>query len=345
MKKLTLILSIVLLAGCTKSIDIDGKKILIKPGSKYRQDDNQYYFYPNKNAVYSIFGLNAKLDSEFEHSINNAGIITKGKLAEEFIGKNSKAEFTVPSGTEFEYREKHKDYDFLINDNTGKIKNEIIEYDISEYLVINDKLNFAAKVKERVEFYKDGEIIIFLKNDITPWNDNKDFDYYYFSKEYRDKLEYDILTNINTVSINKFQTWLEPKGGPGMHNFAGQSYELVIDTKKVDLKVNKLVDDSLVKKCFRYIRVGRPDISSYGDILEIPLDISQFDKKRVGLLELIIPLNEVDNIEEIIRNKEKLHLVFRMGLFNDFDVKGFGIVYFSYNIQQRSELLNRYKDS
>ncbi|MCP4179953.1 MAG: hypothetical protein GY756_19505 [bacterium] len=342
MKKTIMIICLLQFIGCANSIKINEIEYILKEGTDYHVLDNNTYLFPSLNNKSTIFNQPVTLDSDYEHVINSEGQIIDGKLGDIFEGSNNQASFIIPIGTVFKFREEFNEYVFELNADVGSIKCEYIEYNINQYINIDSKLNFHSNVKDDVEFYKDNKKIIFLRNDSTPWLIDEEFDYDYFSEDYRNEIEADILKNINMVQISDLEKWFESPDRPGLHNFRGKSYEVEIDTTETKVELEEITNEKIFDDCFRNIRMNRPYKDTYENILSIPLKIKHFDKMKSGILELIVPVNEVNNIQRIINENKKLHIVLRLGIFSDFSVTGSGILYFSYDIEQKNLLLRNY---
>ena len=275
--------------------------------------------------------------------MDKLGRIVSGKLANKFEGQNTKASFIIPSETEFSYDVNNDDYMFKLDDSIGSVKTTDIEYNINWFLRINKDHSFVANVKDFVSFKKNNQSIIFIRNDSPVWINNEQFDYNFYSKRYRDKIEYDILAQKNLITIQDLEIQFEPHVGPGMQQYRGTTFYLTINTKQTKISLEKIIDTNDIIRCFNVMKVGRPYISSYEYKLIIPLSINQFGEYKEGKIELIVPVDEVNNIEKIIKEERNLYLLFRMGIFSDFNLFGYGITYFSYDDLQVETLFNDFK--
>ena len=289
----------------------------------------------------NLFDLPAVIDLTKSNEFFEDGNFSRGKLFQSFELKNTKAKVIIPKGIEVEYDKEIDSYVFLLNDFLVEVISESVSYKVHGFLLFDKNHGFYGRVGEDTYFEHNGQNIIFLINDAPSWSDNVEFDYNYYSKKYRDKIEYDILIDHEIINIDTLENQFAAHEGLGMQQYYGESFLVKINTRDINLRIEEIKDGNEIIRCFNSMKVGRPYYTSYKNKIILPLKIFQPDKKlKDGLLELIATNDEFENLSKILNQKDNVYLLFRMGDFNDFKVSGFGILYFCYSQKQYDTILS-----
>jgi len=326
-----------LMASCNNGVKIGDQYFKSSPKHKIITDKETGHFkiFPGTKSIAFVFNLPIKLDSNYEHIIDKNGIILKGKTAGLFTAKNRFAEFSIPPEIEFEYIDKAKSYVFKIPENKrAKVVSSDITYNIREFLMFNEGITFTGNSDTEYSFYHDGKEIIFIKNDNPVWDSSKGLDYHFYSSEYRDEIERDIIKNETFHSPDVFKEQFANHEGYGMQSYMGSWFFIKFDTNTTSMRLVSLSTPEEVVMNFKSMKVSRTDVSSYENKLVIDIKVNQDNQLKDGTLHLIVPSDELNNIRRILNAKETMYLVFRMGRFSDFTVSGSGIIYYSYDKKQ-----------
>lgn len=344
MKVLISFLCIIFLTSCGNNITVGNQYFKSVSNQKIItiEETGNRLIYPSKKSKTYLFDFPVVLDQNYEHTIDKNGIILKGKIAEAFSTGNQFAKFTIPPESEFEYIDKSKSYLFkLSSDQVVKVVSPEINYNVREFIVFTEDVSFTGYSDTEYSFTHEGQEIVFIKNDNPVWDSVKGLDYHFYSTEYRDEIERDILKDQTFYSSNILKEQFANHEGYGMQSYFGSWFFIKFDTGITDIKIEPLPDYEEVFMNFKSMKLGRTEESSYENKLIISIKVNQENKPKEGTLHLIIPSDELNNIQRIISLNEQLFLVFRMGRFNDFDVSGSGIVYYSYDSKQLNKLLNK----
>ena len=290
-----------------------------------------------------LFETNAIIDENQPFERNDSGMIVKGTLLEKFSFSNNKASFVIPVGVSFKYVNESKSYVFDLSKNGAEVVSEYVTYNVHEFLMFNEDHIFTAIVAEYVTFDYKGDEIIFIRNDNPVWSNSEDFDYDFYSKTFRDKIEYDILIKHSAINIDDLGNQFAAHNGYGLQLYNGESFFVFINPNKVNLLLSKITEDEDIIKNFKSMNVGRPYLSSYNNKLILPLKVLQPDNtKKDGYVELIVTNDEYENLKSILSKNNPFYILFRMGKFDDFKTNGHGIIYFSYSEKQLKNLMSSF---
>jgi len=290
-----------------------------------------------------LFDEEVRINQNLNYELDENGKLLRGILAEDFILENTKAKFVIPEGIEVEFDDDAKSYVFLLEEEIVTVISKHVSYGVHGYLMFNENNIFAGRVAKDTYFEKNGQDIIFLVNDLPVWTDDEDFNYDYYSKKYRDEIEYDILKDHKIIGIDDLGMQFAAHDGYGVQVYRGESFLVYIETADVELEMTEIENEQDIIKSFNSMNVGRPYITSYKNKLIISLKVPQpDDTEKDGLLEMITTNDEYENLKDIIYNKRGLYLLFRMGMFDDFSTSGYGILYFSYDQSQYDAILSTF---
>ncbi len=291
----------------------------------------------------SLFNKEVKIFKDQMYEINKEGQLLNGFLAEPFVCENTKAKFTIPKNIQVIYDEELGVYVFKLDERLADVESEHVSYKVHGYILFNEKGDFTGRVAEDVHFYYEGREIIFLINDNPEWSDTEEFNYSYYSKNYRDKIEHDIIAGKDFLRKKDLEMQFAAHDGYGMQIYRGENFLVYFQKEENNFKIEDIHDENDIIKNFKAMNVGRPFISSYKKKLVIPLDVLQPDEsKKSGYIELIMTNDTYENMKAITENKKEAYLVFRMGMFDDFSTSGFGILYFSYDQEQYENIINTF---
>lgn len=344
MKILFILLTVICFTSCGSNITIGNQYLRSVPNKKIvtNEETGNTLLYPAIKSKAFLFDFPVVLDQNYEHTIDKNGMILKGKTIKEFSTGNRFAKFIIPPNSEFEYIDKTKSYLFkLSSDQVAKVVNPEITYNIREFLVFNTDVTFTGYSDTEYSFIHDGKEIVFIKNDNPVWDSVKGLDYHFYSTEYRDEIERDILKDQTFYSSDVFKEQFANHEGYGMQSYWGSWFFIKFDTNITNIGIVPLPDYQEVFLNFKSMKIGRTEESSFENKLIINIKVNQDKQLKDGTLHLIIPSDELNNIQRILSTKEHLYLVFRMGRFNDFDVSGSGIIYYSYDSKQLTKLLKK----
>ncbi len=337
-----LLCAVLVLAGCGKRITVGDTVIKTAPNTEVEYDEASGItrFHPAKNARLPLFGILATLDPEYRHGVDPAGMVLDGKLAEDFLAENAHARFVIPAGTVFSYNKDGKSYVFALDgERKATVTGGDITYRVREFLMFNEERSFTGLCDAEYSFTHDGREIIFIKNDNPVWRATEGLDYEFYSKEFRDKIERDILKESKFLHERALATQFSNHGGYGVQTYFGAWFFVEFHSVAESMDIVPITDEEDVTRNFKAMKLGRQNVSSFENTLRVRFKVSQDDGYRDGTLELIIPSDEVANLRRILEKNETLYLVFRMARFSDFDASGYGIVYYSYTGQQLKELM------
>ena len=290
-----------------------------------------------------LFDNIVNIDQDQVYVIDENGKLMSGYLAAPFVCNNSKAQFSIPEQIQVKYDEGLDSYVFLLDEYHAEVEADHVSYEVHGYLLFDKEKMFTGLVAEDTFFSHENREIIFLVNDNPRWSDSEPFDYNYYSKSYRDKIEYDILYGKKFIGKNDLNRQFAAHDGYGMQMYGGESFLVYFSPEECQFKIEDIQDENDIIKNFKSMNVGRPFLSSYQKKIIVPLEIYQPDnEQKPGYLELITTHDQYINMKDIIENKKASYLVFRMGKFNDFSSSGHGILYFSYDKEQYDALMRAF---
>ncbi len=290
-----------------------------------------------------LFDKIVNIDIDQVYEMDENGKLLSGYLAAPFVYNNTKAQFTIPEQIQVKFDEGLESYIFLLNENQAEVESLHVTYEVHGYLLFDKEKMFTGLVAEDTYFTFESREIIFLVNDNPRWSDSEPFDYNYYSKSYRDKIEYDILKDKTFIGRNDLNRQFAAHDGYGMQIYGGESFLVYFSPEECQFKIEDIEDENDIIKNFKSMNVGRPFLSSYQKKIIVPLEIFQPDnEQKPGYLELITTHDQYINMKDIIENKKASYLVFRMGKFNDFSSTGHGILYFSYDKEQYDALMRSF---
>ena len=286
-----------------------------------------------------IYGLQLRIDTLVGPQYSSGGQLLSAVLAEPFQFSNGFGSFEIPAGIELKYDAEAEVYYFDLQATVVPVNWETYSAKLWGYIVINEELGFSGRIAEDTAIVHNGQQIILLVNDNPSWIHGVEFNYDYYSKTYRDKIEHDIIVSHRLISYSELEQGFSTDHGYGMQFYNGTSFMVKVDASEAAVAIRRIQSTDEVSRALRTMQTGRPFITSYEHVVELPLSIQQFEDDNVPAeLELIATRYDVANLERILRSGEDFYLVFRVGYFDDFEKFGIGILYFTYDENQFEEL-------
>ena len=330
----------VLCISCSEKLEFRNAVYHARRGTEVeRSPEGMTSFYPVQGTLGRLFDVEVPFDPEYLLTVDRDGTVLEARTAGPAVIKNGKAEMILPAGTELTFLEDYGSYYCVLGEGlTGRVRTDLVEYPIHENAFFNGSGDIRALVGSLTAFQREGQEILFLKNDSPIWSDSADFDYRFYSRDYRNEMEKGLLEQMDLTTLEDLSELFSSPDGAGVRNYNGQGFFTVIRSGETDLNLDMIADDGMIGEAFAAMSLERPFPSSYRMALTIRLDVRQGESTAPGVIVLIVPDEEEAELADLLWDKKDLYLAYRMASFSDFSALGLGILYFGNSREGLEEL-------